>query len=184
MSGALSIRAYARHRGCNESSVRKAIKAGRISKDPDGRIDQAQADAQWTSNTVPSTGAELGKRRVAVSPEALSEVQKAVGRKSTGHDAVTLVDARLAKLIHEAEQARLKTEQMRSQLLEREQVERQMFARFRQVRDGWLSWPARMCAVMASDLGVDEADVLALLEQYVQQQLADLSSLELRGIDP
>ena len=84
-------------------------------------------------------------------------------------------------MINEAEQARLKTERMRGQLIEREQIERQVYARFRQLRDSWLSWPARIGALMASDLGVDQADLLAILEQYVQTQLADLSSLELRG---
>lgn len=43
----LSIRAYAQHRGVSHTAVAKAIKAGRISKEPDGTIDPAKADAQW-----------------------------------------------------------------------------------------------------------------------------------------
>ena len=33
----LSIRAYAQHRGVSHTAVAKAIKAGRIGKEPDGR---------------------------------------------------------------------------------------------------------------------------------------------------
>ena len=42
--------AYARHRGCDEKAVRKAIAAGRIST-IDGKIDPAVADIQWAQNT-------------------------------------------------------------------------------------------------------------------------------------
>jgi hypothetical protein len=38
----VSIRAYARHRGVAENAVRKAIKAGRITPDSNGKIDIAQ----------------------------------------------------------------------------------------------------------------------------------------------
>lgn len=42
--------AYARHRGCDEKAVRKAVAEGRISL-IDGRIDPAVADIQWARNT-------------------------------------------------------------------------------------------------------------------------------------
>src|ERR1039458_7760220 len=47
----MSLRGYARHRGCALSAVQKAIKSGRISVQPDGKIDSAQADLQWQRNT-------------------------------------------------------------------------------------------------------------------------------------
>lgn len=57
--------AYARHRGCDEKAVRKAIAEQRISA-IDGRIDPEVADIQWARNTraradsrrasVPGTG--------------------------------------------------------------------------------------------------------------------------------
>lgn len=46
----LSKAAYARHRGCDEKSVRKAISEGRIST-IDGKIDPEVADIQWAKNT-------------------------------------------------------------------------------------------------------------------------------------
>ena len=46
----LSKSAYARHRGCDEKAVRKAIAEGRIST-IDGKIDPEVADIQWAKNT-------------------------------------------------------------------------------------------------------------------------------------
>lgn len=46
----LSKAAYARHRGCDEKAVRKAIAEGRIST-IDGKIDPEVADIQWAKNT-------------------------------------------------------------------------------------------------------------------------------------
>ncbi|WP_086930685.1 hypothetical protein [Agarilytica rhodophyticola] len=47
----ISIRAYARHRGISDTAVRKAIKAGRITKEGDGSIDVEKADREWHMNT-------------------------------------------------------------------------------------------------------------------------------------
>lgn len=46
----MSKAAYARHRGCDEKAVRKAIAEGRIST-IDGKIDPEVADIQWAKNT-------------------------------------------------------------------------------------------------------------------------------------
>lgn len=46
----LSKSAYARHRGCDEKAVRKAITEGRIST-IEGKIDPVVADIQWAQNT-------------------------------------------------------------------------------------------------------------------------------------
>lgn len=46
----LSKAAYARHRGCDEKAVRKAVAEGRISL-IDGKIDPDVADIQWAKNT-------------------------------------------------------------------------------------------------------------------------------------
>ncbi len=47
----VSIRAYARARGCTEGAVRKAIVAKRITANPDGTIDPERANQEWDRNT-------------------------------------------------------------------------------------------------------------------------------------
>lgn len=48
----VSIRAYARMRGCSESAVRKAIASKRVKPEPDGSIDPERADREWAKNTL------------------------------------------------------------------------------------------------------------------------------------
>lgn len=65
----LSVRAYAQHRGVSHTAVAKAIKAGRISVEPDGTIDPAKADAQWARNTLPSQSLNIGAKKPAAKVE-------------------------------------------------------------------------------------------------------------------
>jgi hypothetical protein len=47
----ISIREYAKHRGCHHSSVQQAIAEKRIFPLDDGTIDPDQADREWAANT-------------------------------------------------------------------------------------------------------------------------------------
>lgn len=66
----MTLRAYARHRGCQPSAVSAALASGRLSawscrRSRDGwtwAIDPERADAQWEANTYPDWG---GDRRGA-----------------------------------------------------------------------------------------------------------------------
>ena len=66
----ISIRAYARHRGVSDTAVHKAIRSGRITPEPDGTIDAARADREWSRNTEePRPGTRHGAVKTRV-PEA------------------------------------------------------------------------------------------------------------------
>jgi hypothetical protein len=47
----VSLRAYARMRGCSLPAVQKAIKSKRITTLPDGTIDPERANQEWAKNT-------------------------------------------------------------------------------------------------------------------------------------
>ncbi len=47
----ISLRAYARMRGCTEGAVRKAIAAKRLTPNADGSIDSERANIEWAKNT-------------------------------------------------------------------------------------------------------------------------------------
>jgi hypothetical protein len=64
MAKLISLRAYARRRGCTLSTVQKAVSSGRIQL-IDGKIDQKLADREWAANTNPGQGAALLSRRQA-----------------------------------------------------------------------------------------------------------------------
>jgi hypothetical protein len=47
----VSLRAYARMRGCSLTAVQKAIASKRITTLPDGTIDAERANQDWAKNT-------------------------------------------------------------------------------------------------------------------------------------
>jgi hypothetical protein len=51
----VSLRAYARMRGCSLPAVQKAIKSKRITLLPDGSIDPERANQEWERNTLSGT---------------------------------------------------------------------------------------------------------------------------------
>jgi hypothetical protein len=71
----MTLREYARHRGCAPSSVHKAIASGRITRGADGLIDSEEADRQWTANTMermpPITSLPARSDSAAPKPERL-----------------------------------------------------------------------------------------------------------------
>ena len=56
MSERVTVIEYARHRRVTRQAVYKALAAGRITRDCDGRIDLAAADRQWQESTDPLRG--------------------------------------------------------------------------------------------------------------------------------
>jgi hypothetical protein len=62
----MTLREYARHRGCQPSAVSAALESGRLTgwscrRSPDGRtweIDPDRADEQWQANTYPEWGGD------------------------------------------------------------------------------------------------------------------------------
>ncbi len=57
--GRMSLREWSRTRRVPLSTAHKAAQAGRISRDPDGRIDPARADREWSENTRPRVDMRL-----------------------------------------------------------------------------------------------------------------------------
>ena len=126
----LSRRAYARHRGCNESAVRKAIAAGRISVEADGTIDPEKADAAWAANTSRIRGVDDG---------APVETKG----KANGNGPVSeLTRMRAKKLGADTAKVELAVDRLRGGLVDRQQVGKVVFTFFRRLRDAWMAWPA------------------------------------------
>ncbi len=75
----VSIRSYARLRGCVESAVRKAIASKRITPNADGTIDPERANQEWVRNTFAgktlhqATGPQVVPFRMPASSEASSD---------------------------------------------------------------------------------------------------------------
>jgi hypothetical protein len=62
----ISLRAYARMRGCSLTAVQKAIASKRITTLPDGTIDPERANQEWAKNTF--AGQTIGRKPTAPAP--------------------------------------------------------------------------------------------------------------------
>lgn len=177
----LSIRAYARHRGVSDAAVRKAIKTGRITPEPDGTVDPVRADAQWERNT--DTAQQRSKPR-PVPPEAIQAVRETVGEtplpSGLGSGGTTFLQARTANEILKAQSNKVRLARLKGELVDRPQAIAHVFRLARSERDAWLNWPARISAPMAARLGVDAHALHVALETAVREHLLELGELRPR----
>jgi len=133
----MSLRGYARHRGCALSAVQKAIKSGRISVQPDGKIDSAQADIQWERNT----------ERHA--PPVTQRGQDDIDGASFGGSQYT--KARAVREHYQARLAKIDYEERVAKLVPKDEVQVAAFNKFRQFRDHMLNIPDRVAAMLAAE---------------------------------
>ena len=179
----LSIRAYARHRKVSHVAVLRAIKQGRVPIEPDGTVDPAKADASWERSSDPG--------RSKVSPKAPSEKLRPIAEAAVGSvretlkeqglpagGSVTFVQARTAHEIAKAHLARLRLQRMKGELIDRARTTAMVFRLAREERDTWINWPARVAALMASELGVEAHSMQKALESHVRAHLAELTEVK------
>src|SRR5580700_5107255 len=100
----ISLRAYARARGCSLTAVQKAIASKRITMLPDGTIDAARANREWAKNTVP--GQKV--REAAAAPERFPMHESPA---PTGDPTTTYLRARAVKESFAARTAQLEYEE-------------------------------------------------------------------------
>ena len=162
----LSIRAYARYRGVSDTAVHKAIRAGRITPEPDGTLDPEKADAEWARNTE---GPPIGTRRGAVKARAPEE---------TGPGGTSLLQARTVNEVVKAQTNKVRLARLKGELVDRSQAIAHVFKLARTERDAWLNWPARISAQMAAGLGVEPHALHVALDAAVREQLQDLGDVQ------
>jgi len=149
---------YARHRGVSHQAVMRALREGRITKEPDGSINPAKADAQWSANTDFSRQPDKARRTVKgeAPPSAAGpdyNVSRAVREAYT---------ARLAKLEYEEKTGKL---------VDAEKVKMQWFNTLRIVRDRILQMPDRLAATFAAE--VDTLKIKTTMDAELRRILDD-----------
>jgi hypothetical protein len=185
----LSIRGYARHRGVSHTAVQKAIASGRITPEPDGTIEPARADAEWSANTNATQGqrkrASGGSRKGRVKPvpeaavSAVRETLRESGEPVTA-GGTTFMQARTANEVLKAQTARIRLQRLKGELVDRARAAAHVFRLARNERDAWLNWPARVAALMAAELGVDQHEMHVVLEKHVRSHLTELAEVRPR----
>ena len=189
----ISIRAYARERGVSDTAVRKAIKVGRITPEPDGTINPATADAQWLHNTDQALQRKQ-QPEVRQAPPPRAEVQpERPPPRTFRHDAgppptpapaassgTSLLQARTANEVLKAQTNKVRLARLKGDLVDRSQAIAHVFRLARTERDAWLNWPARISAQMAAKLEVDAHALHVAIEAAVREHLMELGELRAR----
>lgn len=174
----VSLRAYAKHRGVSDTAVRKAIKSGRIQAESDGTIDIDKVDKQWDRNTDRAQQRKSSGATKAVPKAALDAVADTLSESGNTGGGTTYMQARTANEVLKAQTNRIKLQQLKKELVDRAKAIAHVFRMARSERDAWLSWPARVSAQMAAELGVDPHKMHVMLESYVRQHLSELSDIQ------
>ena len=200
----ISIRAYARHRearglpGASDTAVRKAISSGRISKEADGSIDPARADAQWAGQTDPAkqrgqashqraaATAKVSANETATKPvpqSAIDAVQDTL--RETGQDPdpeaggqVSFMRARMANEVLKAQLQKERLKRERGEVVDRAKATALVFDLARRERDAWIGFAPRYAANLAAELGVDAHQLEHALDKAVREHLATLSEVK------
>src|SRR5690606_20787385 len=157
----------------------------------DGSIDAAASDARRGAMTDPSKSRRPAASKLKPVPEAavtavgdtLREQGLAAPPVGSG---TTFLQAKTANEVLKAQERRLRLQKLKGELVDRARAEALVFRLAREERDAWITWPARVAALMAAELagelGEDVAAALMqkVLETHVRAQLASLAEVRPR----
>jgi hypothetical protein len=171
----MSEREYSAHSGLSRGAIQKARKAGRLVVYTDGSINAAASDARRSEMTDPD------------------QQRRSTGGSDSGFsgpaDSSSYLKARTALTVYQAQERQLAIQKKKGTLVDRARAEALVFRLARQERDVWVTWPARVAALMAAEVAAEvekqtnkpvmiEAAILQrVLETHVREQLAALADL-------
>lgn len=161
----LSLAEFARHRGVSRNAVSLAAKSGRITRRPDGKVDQKTADREWEQNTDATKprssvragrgsggngGSPPGGRRPPGPKDPPAEP------KARSHVPRTLAEALFLKEKARAMKADLDLQVAQGKLVYAADVSAAVFEVNRRARDLLLGLPVQLANTLA---GVSDPDV-------------------------
>ncbi|AUH33118.1 hypothetical protein [Paracoccus tegillarcae] len=195
----MSERAYAAHAGLSRGAIQKARKSGRLVLFADGSIDAAASDARRAAMTDPdqqnrSNGATSRQTTIPDRPIRPADNLAAPSISGPG-DSSSYLKARTALTVYQAQERQIAIQKKKGVLVDRARAETLVFRLARQERDAWVTWPARVAAIMAAELSAEtekatgEAVTIStgvlqrVLEAHVRDQLTALADLKV-ALDP
>jgi hypothetical protein len=172
----MSEREYSTHSGLSRGAVQNAKRGGRLVFYADGSINAAASDVRRTEMTDPDQ-----QRRSLGGDAALP----------TGGNGGTdsYLKARTALTVYQAQERQLAIQKKKGMLVDRARAEALVFRLARQERDVWVTWPARVAALMAAQIAaevektsgkpvmIEAAMMQRVLEAHVRAQLEALADL-------
>ena len=149
----ISLRAYARMRGCSLTAVQKAIASKRITTLADGTIDPERANRDWAKNTF---AGQTVHRAPAAAPEERFP-QSHEPPTASGDPVAAYLRARAVKTSFEARTAQLEFEERAGKLIQAVRASEYAATFSAIVKDGLMAMPDRMAPMLAA---VDDEKVI------------------------
>jgi hypothetical protein len=141
----VSLRAYARMRGCSLTAVQKAISSKRITTLADGTIDPERANQEWAKNTF--AGQTIHKPG-AGSPDRIPPVHESVA--GSGDPVTAYLRARAVKESFAARTAQLEYEERAGKLIPAVRAAEYAAGFSSIVKDGLMAMPDRLAPMLAA----------------------------------
>ncbi|RDW14227.1 hypothetical protein [Paracoccus thiocyanatus] len=186
----MSERQYAANVGLSRGAIQKAKAAGRLVLHEDGSIDAAASDKRRAETTDPSKTRKPPAPKLKPVPEAaVAAVGDTLREQGLSAPAVgggtTFLQAKTANEVLKAQERRIRLQKLKGELVDRARAETLMFRLARDERDAWVTWPARVAALMASEITaalgdgceVEAALMQKVLEAHVRAQLDSLAEI-------
>jgi len=170
----MSEREYSARSGLSRGAVQKAKQTGRMVLFRDGSINAAASDARRAETTDPDQ-----QRRSVGGDTGISSPA----------DSTSYLKARTALTVYQAQERQLAIQKKKGTLVDRARAETLVFRLARQERDVWVTWPARVAALMAAQIAaevetvtgspvtIQTAIIQRVLETHVREQLDTLADL-------
>jgi hypothetical protein len=172
----MSEREYSTHSGLSRGAVQNAKRGGRLVFYADGSINAAASDVRRADITDPD------QQRRSLGGDAAMPTNGGGGIDS-------YLKARTALTVYQAQERQLAIQKKKGTLVDRARAEALVFRLARQERDVWVTWPARVAALMAAQVAaemeqasgkplmIDAATMQRVLDAHVRRQLEALADL-------
>lgn len=141
---------YARHRGCSQAGVKKAVDAGRITL-VNGKVDQAKADKAWEQNTDPRQVRKPGRP-----PAAVEELA----------DGVTILEATRLHEIEKLRKIKNENDLREGKMLDADDVQKTWERHRESVKNRLLLLPSKVPQMCREQV---EREIRAALEELSEQ---------------
>lgn len=164
----VSKSAFARWIGVHPPRVNVWVDQGRLTPRPDGRIAAMAGLAELLKNGAVLPASDDAAPADAAAAPQIAEVIRAA-------TAVSYDDARAFTEVLRAHRAHLDLRERHGELVRTDLADGLLFDAGRRWRDAWLTWPARISALMASELGVAPAALMAALDRHVREHLTEMA---------
>ena len=170
----MSEREYSTHSGLSRGAVQNAKRGGRLVFYADGSINAAASDVRRAEMSDPD------QQRRSLGGDAVLPT-------SGGTD--SYLKARTALTVYQAQERQLAIQKKKGTLVDRARAEALVFRLARQERDVWVTWPARVAALMAAQIGaevekqsgkpvmIDATTMQRVLDTHMRAQLEALADL-------